>query len=67
MERIDYAIGAMGHLLIHERPGPSEAGQASFAQRLERLLDFLAPGFAAPSLHPGAVKRAGIRGNGAPS
>lgn len=47
MERLDYAIGAMGHELVNQPSDASEAGQAEFFQRVERLLDFLAPGLAA--------------------
>jgi AcrR family transcriptional regulator len=52
-ERLDHAVGSMIHLLMHSRSAPeAPAGPAAPAElqgRFERMIDFLAAGFRAPS------------------
>jgi len=50
-ERLDYAVGAMIHILMHPREDDSEepAAAASLEHRFERMIHFLAAGFRAPS------------------
>jgi AcrR family transcriptional regulator len=51
-ERLDYAVGAMVHLLVHARSTPGGSGAPcapdELQRRFERMVDFLAAGFRAP-------------------
>lgn len=49
MERLDYAVGAVGHVMVSEGFATSADTGVTMAlfARLDRLVDFLAPGFAA--------------------
>jgi len=47
-ERLDYATGAMIHLLMHAHES-SESAASGLEQRFERMIHFLAAGFRAPS------------------
>jgi len=48
-ERLGYAVGATFHLLRDDAGGTSTVADEDIAQRFERLLQFLAAGFRAPS------------------
>jgi len=49
IERLDYAVGAMGHVMVNEGFATSAGAGVTTAllARVDRLVDFLAPGFAA--------------------
>jgi len=59
VERLDYAVGAMGHVMVTEGFATS-AGAAvttALSERLDRLVAFLTPGFAARGARNGGEGR----------